>query len=158
MLNRVVIMGRIGKDLELRYTQSGVAVTGFSLAVDRDFKDSNGEKATDWIDVVAWRNTAEFLCKYFGRGRVAVVEGRLQTRKWKDKDGNNRTSVEVVADNVYFGDSKKDGDGGYNGGEYGGGSNSYDNYGGYRPAGAPVNVAVGNDFAEIDEEDGDLPF
>ena len=109
-LNRVVIMGRLTRDPELRRTQTGTAVTSFSLAVDRDFKSrESGEKATDFIDVVAWRQTAEFVCQYFAKGRMAVVEGRLQIRDWKDKDGNNRRSAEVVADNIYFGDSKRDG-------------------------------------------------
>lgn len=153
MLNRVIIMGRLGKDPELKYTQSGVAVTSFSLAVDRDFKDkSTGEKATDWIDVVAWRQTAEFACKYFAKGRVAIVEGRLQTRKWKDRDGNNRVSVEVLADNIYFGDSKRDDS---QSGEYG--SNSYEAYGGYQPAGGAVPVGF-SDIGDDDEVAGDLPF
>ena len=108
-LNRIIIMGRMTKDPELRHTQSGVAVTSFTLAVDRDFKGPNGEKETDFIDVVAWRNTAEFASKYFSKGRMAVVEGRLQMRDWKDKDGNNRRSAEVYADSIYFADSKKDG-------------------------------------------------
>ena len=146
MLNRVVLMGRLARDPELRRTQSGVSVTSFRLACDRDFKSQSGEKETDWIDVVAWRNTAEFVSKYFAKGRMAIVEGRLQTRDWTDKDGNKRTAVEVVADNVYFGDSKRDG------------APMGDSYaapisGGYA---APMG---GNDhFAEIDEEDGDLPF
>ena len=102
MLNHIVIMGRLTKDPELRTTQSGVSVTSFTLAVDRDFKNKDsGEKSTDFIDVVAWRQTAEFVCKYFSKGRMAVAEGRLQIRDWKDRDGNNRRSAEVVADNVY---------------------------------------------------------
>lgn len=118
MLNRIIIMGRLTRDPELRHTQSGTAVASFSLAVDRDFKSQNGEKETDFIDVVAWRNSAEFVSRYFAKGRMAVVEGRLQIRPWQDRDGNKRRSAEVVADNVYFGDSKKDGDGGggYQGG------------------------------------------
>ena len=109
MLNRIIIMGRLVRDPELRTTQSGVSVTSFTLAVDRDFKNrDSGEKNTDFIDVVAWRQTAEFICKYFAKGRMAVAEGRLQIREWKDRDGNNRRSAEVVADNVYFGDSKRD--------------------------------------------------
>ena len=108
MLNRIIIMGRLTKDPELRRTQSGNAVTSFTLAVDRDFKDQNGNKETDFIDVVAWRNTAEFICRYFGKGRMAVVEGRLQMRDWKDQNGNNRRAAEVIADNVYFGDSKRE--------------------------------------------------
>lgn len=110
MLNRVVIMGRLTRDPELRHTQTGTPVASFSLAVDRDFKDkTTGEKATDFIDIVAWRNSAEFVSHYFTKGRMAVVNGRLQTRTWKDKDGNNRKAVEVVADSIYFGDSKRDG-------------------------------------------------
>ena len=109
MLNKIVLMGRMTRDPELRRTQSGTAVTGFTLAVDRDFKSQSGEKETDFIDVVCWRNTAEFVSKYFGKGRMAVVEGRLQLRDWTDKEGIKRRSAEVVADNVYFGDSKRDG-------------------------------------------------
>ena len=108
-LNRIIIMGRMTKDPELRHTPSGIAVTSFTLAVDRDFKGQNGEKETDFIDVVAWRNTAEFASKYFSKGRMVIVEGRLQNREWKDKDGNKRRSAEVYADSIYFGDSKKDG-------------------------------------------------
>ena len=109
MLNRIVLMGRLTHDPELRRTGSGTAVTSFSLAVDRDFKSQSGEKETDFIDIVAWRNTAEFVSKYFTKGRMAVVEGRLQIRDWTDKDGGKRRSAEVIADNVYFGDSKRDG-------------------------------------------------
>ena len=117
MLNHIVLMGRLTRDPELRRTGSGVAVATFSLAVDRDFGSSaTGEKETDFIDIVAWRNTAEFVSKYFTKGRMAVVSGRLQIRNWNDKDGNKRRSAEVVADNVYFGDSKRDNqDGGYTG-------------------------------------------
>ena len=134
MLNRIILMGRLTRDPELRRTSSGTAVTSFSLAVDRDFKSQSGEKETDFIDVVAWRNTAEFVSKYFSKGRMAVVEGRLQLRDWTDKDGNKRRTAEIVADSVYFGDSKRDG-----------GDNS-----GY--ASAPS-----GGFNEI-EDDGDLPF
>ena len=150
MLNKIFLMGRLTRDPELRRTQSGTAVTSFSLAVDRDFKGQNGEKETDFIDVVAWRNTAEFVSKFFTKGRMAIVEGRLQIRDYTDRDGNKRRAAEVVADNVYFGDSKRD---------------SAD--GGYAPApayGAPVGRGYSapagghSDFAEIGEEDGDLPF
>ena len=150
MLNRIVIMGRLTRDPELRRTQSGIAVTSFRIACNRDFKSQNGETGTDWIDVVAWRQTAEFVSKYFAKGRMAIVEGRLQSREWTDKDGNKRTAVEVVADNVYFGESKRDG------------ADRGDNYGApsyNAPSGgysAPIGGA--SDFAEIDEEDGDLPF
>lgn len=150
-LNKVVIMGRLARDPELRRTQSGVSVTSFRIACDRDFKSQSGEKETDWIDIVAWRNTAEFVSKYFSKGRMAIVEGRLQTRDWTDKDGNKRTAVEVVADNVYFGDSKRDGDGGGYSGGY-----AAPSYG--APSGGYAAPMGGSSFAEIDDEDGDLPF
>lgn len=108
MLNKIIIMGRLTRDPELRHTQSDTAVTSFTLAVDRDFKGEDGKRATDFIDIVAWRAAAEFVAKYFIKGRMAIVEGRLQLRDWKDKDGNARRSAEVIADNVYFGDSKRD--------------------------------------------------
>ena len=107
MLNKIILMGRLTRDPELRRTQSGTAVASFTLAVDRDYKPQDGERETDFIDIVAWRGTAEFVSKYFSKGRMAVVEGRLQVRDWTDKDGNKRRSTEVVADNVYFGDSKR---------------------------------------------------
>ena len=107
MLNKIVLMGRLTRDPELRRTQSGTAVASFTLAVDRDYKPQDGERETDFIDIVAWRGTGEFVSKYFSKGRMAVVEGRLQVRDWTDKDGNKRRSTEVVADNVYFGDSKR---------------------------------------------------
>lgn len=159
MLNRIVIMGRLVRDPELRTTQTGISVTSFTLAVDRDFKNKDSsEKNTDFIDVVAWRQTAEFVCKYMTKGRMAVVEGRLQMRDWTDKEGNKRTSAEVVADNVYFGDSRRDGDG-YSP-SYSGGQGSYsapaprsDPFGGY---GAPP--ADGDQFAELSTDDGNLPF
>ena len=154
-------MGRLARDPELRRTQSGVPVVSFRLAVDRDFKDKNtGERGTDWIDVVAWRATGEFVSRYFTKGRMAVVEGRLQMRDWTDKEGNKRTSAEVVADNVYFGDSRRDGDGSGYSPSYGGGQSSYsapaprsDPFGGY---GAPP--ADGDSFSELTTDDGPLPF
>ena len=157
MLNRIILMGRLTRDPELRRTQNGTAVTSFSLAVDRDFKNQSGEKETDFIDVVAWRSTAEFVCNYFSKGRMAVVEGRLQIRDWKDRDGNNRRSAEVMADNVYFGDSKRDGaGGGYDAPPaYGAPAASYSSPagGGYSaPSGSP------SGFAELDDQDGELPF
>lgn len=148
MLNKIILMGRLTRDPELRRTGSGTAVTSFSLAVDRDFKSQSGEKETDFIDIVAWRSTAEFVSKYFTKGRMAVVEGRLQIRDWTDKDGGKRRSAEVVADNVYFGDSKRDGAGDY------GAAPAYSAPS--RPAAAPVSGH--SDFAEIGEEDGELPF
>lgn len=109
MLNHIILMGRLTRDPELRHTQSGTAVASFTLAVDRDFKAKNtGEKATDFIECVAWKNTADFIASYFSKGRMAVVEGRLQTRDWTDKEGNKRKSSEVIVDSVYFGDSKKE--------------------------------------------------
>ena len=109
MLNRVILAGRMARDPELRRTLAGTPVASFRLAVDRDFKDRNtGERATDWIDVVAWRQTAEFVSRYFTKGRMAVVEGRLQIRDWTDKDGNKRRTAEVMADQVYFMDSKRE--------------------------------------------------
>ncbi|MEA5142806.1 MAG: single-stranded DNA-binding protein [Oscillibacter sp.] len=107
MLNRVTIMGRLGADPELRQTKGGTAVCSLRIACDRDFKTEDGERETDWIDVVAWRSTAEFVAKYFSKGSAVIVDGRLQTRTWEDDDGNKRKAVEVVADNIYFADSKK---------------------------------------------------
>ena len=109
MLNHITIMGRLTRDPEMRSTQSGVAVASFTLAVDRDFGGSGGEKQTDFIDCTAWRHTAEFVSKYFSKGRMAVVSGRLQIDNYTDNDGNKRKSAKVIADNIYFGDSKKDG-------------------------------------------------
>ena len=155
MLNHITIMGRLTRDPELRRTGSGIAVTSFTLAVDRDFgKNENGEKETDFIDCVAWRQTGEFVSKYFTKGRMAVVSGRLQIRSWTDKDGNKRRTAEVIADNVYFGDSKRDGDN--SGAAYG---SSYaapaaPAYGAYSaPASAPA-----SDFAMLDDDDAQLPF
>ena len=167
MLNHITIMGRLTRDPELRRTGSGIAVASFTLAVDRDFSPKDGgERETDFIDCVAWRQTGEFVSKYFTKGRMAVVSGRLQIRNWNDKDGNKRRSAEVVADNVYFGDSKRDDQGGsssYGGNAYGG--NSYG--GGY---GAPAPAAGGfggyaapsapsaSDFAMLDDDDAQLPI
>ena len=152
MLNQIIIMGRLTRDPELRRTQIGTAVCSFSVAVDRDFKSQSGEKETDFIDVVAWRQTGEFVSKYFTKGRMIVVSGSLQSRKWQDRNGQNRISWEVIADNVYFGDSKRD-----SAGDMGG---SYAAPAYTAPAGgysAPVGGGPSG-FAEIDEEDGDLPF
>ena len=109
MLNKIMLMGRLTRDPELRHTQSGVAVASFTLAVDRDFKDrSTGEKSTDFIDVVALNATADFVNKYFRKGQMMLVTGRLQTRKWEGRDGDKHTAYEVVADRVYFGEAKRD--------------------------------------------------
>ena len=145
MLNHITIMGRLTRDPELRRTGSGVAVASFTVAVDRDFgKNENGEKETDFIDCVAWRQTGEFVSKYFTKGRMAVVSGRLQIRSWTDKDGNKRRTAEVVADNVYFGDSRRDGDSAPAAGSFGGYS---------APASAPA-----SDFAMLEDDDAQLPF
>ena len=155
MLNHITVMGRLTRDPELRHTQAGIPVASFSIACDRDFKDkATGERATDFIDIVAWRAAGEFVSKYFVKGRMAVVSGRLQMRDWTDKEGNKRRSAEVVADNIYFGDSKKDSQ--------------------EPPAstGGPVEAAGGDDFGlppgfapSFDswgdagmDEDGNLPF
>ena len=141
MLNKIIIMGRLTIDPELRRTGSGTAVTSFSLACDRDFKSQSGEKETDFIEVVAWKNTAEFVSKYFSKGRMAVVEGRLQIRDWTDKDGGKRRSAEVVADNVYFADSKR--------------SESNDNQ---KENFNALSGRLSDDFVPISEEDGEIPF
>ena len=112
MLNHIVVMGRLTRDPELRKTASGVSVASFSVAADRDFSQQDGKKETDFLDVVAWRNTAEFAAKYFMKGRMAVISGRLQIRNWEDKEGNKRRTAEILAENIYFGDSKKEDDGG----------------------------------------------
>lgn len=156
MLNHIVLMGRLTRDPELRRTGSGVAVASFSLAVDRDFAAANGERETDFIDIVAWRNTAEFVSKYFTKGRMAVVSGRLQIRPWTDKEGNKRRSAEVVADNVYFGDSKREGgDNGYSAPSYGNPPPAPANHYGYS---APVAPAPASDFSMIEDDDSQLPF
>ena len=171
MLNHITIMGRLTRDPELRRTGSGIAVASFTVAVDRDFGGrEGGEKETDFIDCVAWRQTGEFVSKYFTKGRMIVVSGRLQIRSWTDKDGNKRRTAEVVADNCYFGDSKRDDQGGssfggnaYGGSNFGGGygNNNYGgynapapSYGGYNaPAAAPA-----SDFAMLEDDDAQLPF
>jgi single-strand DNA-binding protein len=147
-MNQVVLMGRLTRDPELRHTQSGTPVATFSLAVDRGYTPKDGgERQTDFIDIVAWRNTAEFVCKYFTKGQMAAVTGRLQIRDWTDKDGNKRRSAEVVADNIYFTESKKSREGGAS---YASADKA--DYAGYQ---MPV---TGSDFAELEDDDGDLPF
>ena len=137
-LNRIVLQGRLGADPELRTTPTGVEVATVNIAVDRDRKDADGNRQTDWVTIVAWRNTAKFLSQYFQKGKTLIVDGRLQMRNWTDKDGNKRTSAEVVADNIYFcGDNKKEET--------------------YAP---PQNYCVppADNFAELNEDDGELPF
>ena len=175
MLNHITLMGRLVRDPELRRTGTGIAVASFRIAVDRDYAPKDGgERKADFIDCVAWRQTGEFISKYFTKGRMIVVDGRLEMRDWTDKEGNKRRSAEVVADNCYFGESKRssDNNSGYGGNTYGGnsyGGNSYGNnnygggnaynapapsYGGYNaPAAAPA-----SDFAMLEDDDAQLPF
>ncbi|MDR0248478.1 MAG: single-stranded DNA-binding protein [Oscillospiraceae bacterium] len=147
MLNRIVLMGRLTKDPELRHTQSGHPVASFTLACERDYRPQGEERATDFLDIVAWRNTAEFTSKWFRKGQLVAVSGRLQTRKWQDKEGNNRTSYEVVIDDAYFAEKRGDGP-----------SAPYEIP--PRP-GAPESVVelmpAPSSFAEL-EDDGELPF
>lgn len=152
MLNKIIIMGRLTRDPELRSTQNGTAVAFFTLAVDRDGKDKQtGERAVDFIDCVAWRQTAEFVSRYFSKGRMAVVEGRLQLRDWTDKEGNKRRAAEVMVGSIYFGDSKRDAEAA---GTFTGGYSSPAPTGGaYAPP-----PSMGDQFSELEEDDGELPF
>lgn len=142
-LNHIVLMGRMARDPELKQTQSGVSVCNFTIAVDRDYKNGD-EKVTDWVDCVVWRGGADFVSKYMKKGRMVVVSGSLQSRKWQDKEGNNRTSWEVQAQNVYFADSKKDGDSSGSAGGSGGSATAPD--------------IDANNFTELPEDESDLPF
>lgn len=145
MLNRVNLMGRLVRDPELRQTTGGTPVATFTLAVEQDFKDkSTGERSADFIDIVAWRQTGEFVSRYLSKGRMCVVDGRLQARTWKDKNGNSRKTVEVVADHVYFADSRRESD------ASGAGAPAHSPY-------APPQTGA-DDFAEIDDDPGELPF
>ncbi len=159
MLNHIVLMGRLTRDPELRRTGSGVAVASFTLAVDRDYAAQGAEKETDFVDIVAWRNTAEFVSKYFAKGRMAVVTGRLQIRNWQDKEGNKRRSAEVVADNVYFGDSKRDNADGGSFNQSQGYAQSFNQVPQQPAYQAPQNVsAAPSDFSMLSDDDPDLPF
>ena len=164
MLNHIVIMGRLTRDPELRYTQSQTPVASFTVAVDRDFGGRDGgERQTDFIDCSAWRSTAEFVNKYFRKGSMVVVSGRLQSRKWQDREGNNRVNWEINVDNVYFGESRRDNsDGNYEApranaydsnrsGGYDGGRSGYE-------APRTVNPAPASPFTELSDDDGELPF
>lgn len=157
MLNHIVIMGRLTRDPELRHTQSGTAVASFTVAVDRDYSGQNGgEKQTDFIDCVAWRQTGEFVSKYFRKGSMIVVTGRLQSRKWQDNQGNNRTNWEVNADSVYFGESKKD-NAGQQTGAYQQSAQAPQGYSS-GPAASPSTYGHQQTFTELEGDDGDLPF
>lgn len=162
MLNHISIMGRLTRDPELRRTQSGVPVASFTVAVDRDYSDQSGERGVDFVDVVAWRATGEFVDKYFSKGQMIVVDGRLQSRKWTDKDDNKRTSWEIIADRCYFGESKREDRGdSYNGYQAPPSStgNSYNpppsSYSQQQPA-APQNQQTS--FYDLPDDDGELPF
>ena len=163
MLNRIILMGRLTRDPELRYTQSQIPVASFRVAVDRDFGRGE-ERQTDFIDCVAWRSTGEFVSKYFQKGSMAVVSGRLQMRDWTDKDGNKRTSAEVVADNVYFGESKRrDGDprDSYGPRDSYAPRDNYaarDSYGQRDSRDSAPRQPAPSAFAELDDGDGELPF
>ena len=147
-MNNIVLMGRLTRDPELRHTQNGTPVASFTLAVDRRFTPKDGsERQTDFIDIVAWQSTAEFASKYFIKGQMAAVSGRLQIRDWTDKEGNKRRSAEVVADSIYFTESKKSREAS---------SNLTDSRDDYNTSYAPP--VTGSDFAELDMDDGELPF
>ena len=150
MLNKAILMGRLTRDPELRYTQSNLPVVSFSIAVDRNYNSNGGERQTDFIDIVAWRRTAEFVSQWFTKGMMIIVTGSIQSRNWQDKNGNNRTSVEVVADEVQFGETKKsrESNAGYQGGHT------------PAPQQAPsFDMPAGNsDFSEISDDDGEVPF
>lgn len=166
MLNHIVLMGRLTRDPEIRQTQSGVDVASFTLAVDRDFADSmTGQRQADFIDCVAWRNTAIFAHKCFSKGSMAVVSGRLQIRPWETSNGEKRRSTEVVVDNIYFGGAKKDGENGGQG-TYRADATASSSYGGAArtTAGGQGSFSsypssdYGKNFAELTDDDGDLPF
>lgn len=147
MLNHITIMGRLTRDAELRRTGSGIAVASFTVAVDRDYAADGQERETDFIDCVAWRGTGEFVSRYFAKGSMIIVSGRLQIRTWTDKDSNKRRNAEVVADSVYFGESKRQIEGGSIA------APAASNYGGYSVPSAPA-----SDFATLDGDDAQLPF
>lgn len=150
MLNHITIMGRLTRDPELRKTQSGTSVTSFTVAVDRDYSDQSGDRQTDFIDCVSWRAGADFVAKYFRKGSMIVVDGRLQSRKWQDRDGNNRTSWEILADHTYFGESKRNDDSGQN---YSKEPSTYQ-----APQPAQQDSYQQQTFQELPDDDGDLPF
>ena len=160
MLNHITLMGRLTRDPELRYTASQIPVASFSLAVDRDFAGRDGgERQTDFIDIVAWRHTADFVSKYFTKGSMAVVSGRLQIRDWTDRDGNKRRSAEVVAENVYFGESKRSReDSGYQSAPRSSSREGYQSspyQGGYQSFDSAPSASA---FSDLSDTDGELPF
>lgn len=158
MLNKIIIHGRLTRDPELRYTQSQTPVASFTVAVDRDYTDQSGSKETDFIDCVAWRSGAEFVSKYFHKGQLILVEGQLQSRKWQDRDGNNRTSWEIVADHTYFGESKRED----RGSSYSESSDPRSTGNGYNPPPSSYSQQIPQNpqtpFTDLGDDDGDLPF
>ena len=156
MLNHIVIMGRLTREPELRTTQSGIKVAAFTVAVDRDYSGRDGgEKQTDFIDCVAWRQTGEFVATYFRKGSMIVVSGRLQSRKWQDREGNNRTAWEINADSCYFGEQKRDND---RGGSASGQSSYGDQRQSYAAPRSGLDAPPPSGFTELDDDDGELPF
>ena len=156
MLNNCIIMGRMTRDPELRRTGSGTAVCSFTIAVDRDTKGESGERETDFVDCVAWKGTAELVCKHFGKGSMAIVTGRLQMRNWTDKDGNKRRTAEIIASSVYFGEAKKQNEGGYSApaqNSFSGGAGSFGDTLKYVES-----IQNKNDYAMLTDDDAQLPF
>lgn len=141
MLNRAILMGRLCNEVELKQTPNGVSVASFRIAVNRNYNSKDGERQADFITIIAWRSTAEFVSRYFSKGKMIIVEGAIQTRNYEDKNGNKRTAVEVVADNVQFGESK----------------GTSENQG-FRPANGSADVAPPEDFEEMPGDSDDLPF
>ena len=164
MLNKAILMGRLTRDPELRHTQNNTPVASFTLAIDRGRKDANGQSQTDFIDIVAWNRTAEFVCQWFTKGMMAIVVGRIQSRRYQDKNGNNRTAVEVVADEVSFGETKRAREAnGFGGNQaYGGGYNNYSAPAPQQQYAAPAQSfdlpSGGSYFAELADDDSDVPF
>ena len=151
MLNKVILMGRLTADPEHKQTPNGISVTSFSVAVDRNYADKSGSRTTDFINIVAWRQTADFICRYFTKGRMIAIEGSIQTRIYEDKSGNPRTAFEVVADQVYFADSKSDS------GSRAAASQNFPTPETFQEPARNTSFSVG-DFEEIDTDDSDLPF
>ena len=163
-MNKAILMGRLTRDPELRYTQSNVPVATFTVAVDRRFKNQSGEREADFINCVAWRQQAEFVSKWFTKGRMIAVIGSIQTRKYTDKDGNNRTATEVIADEISFcgdrqgeGGAPRDGGSSYGGGSFGGGYQQ-PRSGGFNRSDPPASQLPEGDFADLGDEDDELPF
>ena len=157
MLNKAILMGRLTRDPELKYTQGNLPVVQFTVAVERNHSGNGGERQTDFINIVAWRKTAEFVSQWFTKGMMIIVTGSIQSRRWQDKNGNNRTSIEVVADEVQFGETKRSRE--VNSGYQGGYQNTYSApQQASRPAPSFDMPAGNSDFSEISDDDGKVPF